>query len=264
MSRAFVGVTFLLCVMMFCASVSGAFATWRYAEDPAVEAEQGLQLKLYHSIFVPEEMPSDEVAVVQRLNDILNGDYNTDKITDSLDYLINETIQVYWGGNIYAYVIRKLARGQKSLQQKFGGAISVAVKLTKGWFGSGLSIVKKWLGLAEGGVFANGQWKPIQGYASGGIPSPSEVFVARESGPELVGSIGGHTGVMNNDQIVASVSNGVAKAMAESNAILRQQNRILTNILAKEFGISSKDIFNAVRSENQNYMNRTGNNAFAL
>lgn len=102
MSRSFVGVTFLLCVMLFCASVSGAFATWWYAEDPAVEAEQGLQLKLYHSIFVPEDMPSDEVAVVQRLNDILNGDYNTDKITDSLDYLINETIQVYWGGNIYA------------------------------------------------------------------------------------------------------------------------------------------------------------------
>lgn len=116
----------------------------------------------------------------------------------------------------------------------------------------------------EGGVFSNGGWKPIQSYASGGLPGPSEVFVARESGPELVGTIGGHTGVMNNDQIVASVSNGVAKAMSESNAILRQQNRILTNILAKEFGISSRDIFNAVRSENQNYMNRTGNNAFAL
>lgn len=116
----------------------------------------------------------------------------------------------------------------------------------------------------EGGVFSNGRWRPIQSYATGGMPSSSEVFVAREAGPELVGTIGGHTGVMNNDQIVASVSNGVAKAMAESNAILRQQNRILTNILAKEFGISSKDIFNAVRSENQNYMNRTGNNAFAL
>ena len=39
------------------------------------------------------------------------------------------------------------------------------------------------------------------------------MFVAREKGPELVGTIKGHTGVMNNDQIVASVSAGVAKAI---------------------------------------------------
>lgn len=139
--------------------------------------------------------------------------------------------------------------------------------VTSGWeyVSSKWKQFKQWLaGKAEGGVLSNGKWKPIQGYASGGMPSSGQLFQARESGPELVGTIGGHTGVMNNDQIVASVSNGVAKAMAESNAILRQQNRILTNILAKEFGISSKDIFNAVRSENQNYMNRTGNNAFAL
>ena len=102
MSRAFVGVTFLICATLFCASVSGVFATWRYAEDSVVEQEQEVQLNLYHAIFVPEEMPSDEVAVVQRLNDILNGNYSTETITDSLDYLINETIQVYWGGNRYA------------------------------------------------------------------------------------------------------------------------------------------------------------------
>lgn len=39
-----------------------------------------------------------------------------------------------------------------------------------------------------------------------------QLFIAREAGPELVGTLGGHTAVMNNDQIVASVSNGVAMA----------------------------------------------------
>ena len=40
------------------------------------------------------------------------------------------------------------------------------------------------------------------------------MFIAREKGPELVGTLGGHTAVMNNDQIVASVSAGVAKAIS--------------------------------------------------
>ena len=66
---------------------------------------------------------------------------------------------------------------------------------------------------AKGGIFANGRWSPIESYASGGFPS-GQFFLARESGPELVGTLGGHTAVMNNDQIVASVSSGVARAIS--------------------------------------------------
>jgi hypothetical protein len=66
---------------------------------------------------------------------------------------------------------------------------------------------------ADGGVYKNGIWYPITSYASGGFPS-GEMFLAREAGPELVGTIGGNTAVMNNDQIVASVSAGVAQAVA--------------------------------------------------
>lgn len=68
---------------------------------------------------------------------------------------------------------------------------------------------------AGGGIFSGGQWHNIQGYASGGSPRTSQLFFARENGmPELVGTLGGHTAVMNNDQIVASVSAGVARAIA--------------------------------------------------
>lgn len=51
------------------------------------------------------------------------------------------------------------------------------------------------------------------GYASGGFPDEGELFVAREAGPELVGSIGNRTAVANNDQIVAAVSDGVYQAV---------------------------------------------------
>lgn len=50
--------------------------------------------------------------------------------------------------------------------------------------------------------------------AGGGFVSSGELFVAREAGPELVGSIGGQTAVANNDQIVTAVSAGVAQAVA--------------------------------------------------
>ena len=51
----------------------------------------------------PEEMPGDEISLIQRLSDILNQKYTEENIADSRDYLINETIQVYWqpGANPY-------------------------------------------------------------------------------------------------------------------------------------------------------------------
>lgn len=67
---------------------------------------------------------------------------------------------------------------------------------------------------ASGGVYVNNHWNNITRYASGGLPKGSQLFWAREAGPELVGTLGGHTAVMNNDQIVASVSAGVARAIS--------------------------------------------------
>ena len=49
--------------------------------------------------------------------------------------------------------------------------------------------------------------------AQGGFPELGQMFIARESGAELVGNIGGRTAVMNNDQIVESVSAGVYQAV---------------------------------------------------
>lgn len=77
-------------------------------------------------------------------------------------------------------------------------------------------------GIATGGVFKNGKWSPVTAYANGGAPNMGQMFIAREAGPELVGKIGGHTAVMNNDQIVSSVAAGVASANSTQNALLRQ------------------------------------------
>lgn len=55
----------------------------------------------------------------------------------------------------------------------------------------------------------------ISWYAQGGLPNVGELFMAREAGPELVGSFGGQNAVMNNQQIVQAVSQGVAQAVSQ-------------------------------------------------
>ena len=71
---------------------------------------------------------------------------------------------------------------------------------------------------ASGGVFTpNGQKLDVRRFASGGLPPIGQMFVAREKGPELVGKIGSHTAVMNNDQIVSSVASGVYDAVYKAN-----------------------------------------------
>ena len=56
-------------------------------------------------------------------------------------------------------------------------------------------------------------WK-IPGLASGGFVDSGQLFISRERGPEMVGTIGNQTAVANNDQIVAAVSAGVANAVS--------------------------------------------------
>ena len=75
-------------------------------------------------------------------------------------------------------------------------------------------------------------------YAMGGFPSVGELFISRESGPELVGTMGGRTAVANNDQIVAGIQNGVAQANSEQNELLRQQNRLLAALLKKDLVVT--------------------------
>ena len=54
-------------------------------------------------------------------------------------------------------------------------------------------------------------YNPVRGgmFASGGFPPEGELFISRENGPEMVGTIGGRTAVANNDQIVEGIRAGV-------------------------------------------------------
>ena len=89
--------------------------------------------------------------------------------------------------------------------------------------------------VSHGAGMAGMEMIDFQAKADGGFVNSGQLFVAREAGPELVGTIGGRTAVANNDQIIAGVASGVAAGQEEQNALLRKQNEILTRLLAKEF-----------------------------
>ena len=130
--------------------------------------------------------------------------------------------------------------------------VSVKVNALKGWSGT----VQKALGIAESfklkfklpkiGIdwgekeYAGFTIKYPVGfhtYAQGGFPDVGQMFIAREAGPELVGTIGGRTAVANNDQIVEGISEGVEWANAKQNALLAEQNSLLRQLLEKDFGV---------------------------
>ena len=109
----------------------------------------------------------------------------------------------------------------------------------------------------DGGVFVNGSWKPIQQFALGGMPNQGQLFYAREAGPELVGTIGGNTAVMNNNQIVESVSAGVYSAVVAA----LSQSKGLSNVTIQVEG-DPNGIFRVVKKKANEYQRMTGNPAF--
>ncbi len=104
---------------------------------------------------------------------------------------------------------------------------------------------------ADGGVYYNGKWHNVKAFAGGGQPS-GELFLAREAGPELVGTIGGRTAVMNNDQIVASVSDGVYRAMTQAMSSGNGNTHV-------HLYIDGKQVYESVVDQNNQIYKRTGN-----
>lgn len=91
-----------------------------------------------------------------------------------------------------------------------GAAIGAAIGLTAGGIVAA-TIQNPEVNLGNTGPSEKKSTKPR--YATGGFPSMGQMFIAREAGPELVGTIGGRNAVVNNNQIVESVSSGVYKAV---------------------------------------------------
>ena len=146
----------------------------------------------------------------------------------------------------------------KAMNGVIGAVESVLNGIIKGINGlvGGFNKVVQWaadvLGKDWGGVnlVSEVTFKKINvpTYATGGFPEQGQMFIAREAGAEMVGNIGRRTAVVNNEQIVASVSAGVAEANSEQTSLLKEQNALLRALLEKESSvrIDGKDLTKSV------------------
>lgn len=90
-------------------------------------------------------------------------------------------------------------------------------------------------------------------FASGGFPTEGQLFIAREAGPEMVGTINGSTAVANNDQIVSGISAGVSNANAP---VVSAIYTLISAVQDKDFSVSIGD--DAIGRANARYQNTRG------
>lgn len=89
--------------------------------------------------------------------------------------------------------------------------IATAIQAIKDFFSMKSINARVDAATADGSIY-------LQGFATGGFPDEGQLFMARESGPELVGTMGGRTAVANNQEITEGIRQAVYDAMTASNA----------------------------------------------
>lgn len=168
----------------------------------------------------------------------------TDKKYDSISMVasfVNRTITSAFDTTIYG-MLASFADWIKG--KGFDSDLPMRAYLSSVYVTSAVSHKLEAIFGANGGVYSGGRWRKIQQYASGGlVGNTGQMFIAREKGPELVGTLGGHTAVMNNDQIVASVSNGVARAISNIKFIANNATPtvVATRPIGGTIGTSNND-----------------------
>ena len=146
---------------------------------------------------------------------------------DGIKKYYNENIKKYW---TLEYWQEKIDSAFAiDWDSAFGGILEGALKLALPLLGVIATVQKlvQWIavalfGLGQLGSRYDQRAKQIeadgsvylQGFASGGFPEEGQLFISRENGPELVGTMGGRTAVANNDQIVEGIRAGVYEAVS--------------------------------------------------
>ena len=205
--------------------------------------------------------------------DFIADSENIKKITNAIYDMVNNPAEWEALGKSLIKLIGKLLNpitwinvgtGIASLTLKLVGFDTKEVDKTFDSFMHNVKGMGKLLGDTFKNLFkGNWDWKPnfknyfnIPKKADGGFVSSGQMFVAREAGPEIVGSIGGRTAVANNDQIVQAVSLGVYNAVVDAMGKTSGGSQPIT------VQIDGREVFTAVRNQNNNFKRRTGASAF--
>lgn len=145
------------------------------------------------------------------------------------------------------------------VRDRIHGAVNVTVNLVKGKVDTFTKKARKWLGLSTGGYITGSGI--VHQFASGGIIGNSGVsyfangtanagahgslFVAGESGAEIVGHLNGQTEVLNKSQISMAMRSAVISGMAQFTGYWRNmtsQMTVCTNAIINSILVSSETL----------------------
>jgi phage-related protein len=214
-------------------ALGGAFYT--YVIKPVADAIASVANLFYEEAIKP---------VIEKLSKVGKWVYDNfiSPIVEKLVWLRDKAIELF--KEVGTTVVTFVSESFKAVINGILAAIESTINMFLRMLNGAISIINKIPGVNITKV----ELLTIPRLADGGFVNEGQMFIAREAGPEMVGSIGNRTAVVNNDQIVAGIANGVAEANGEQNALLREQNALLRAILEKESGVylDGKTLTNSV------------------
>lgn len=121
-------------------------------------------------------------------------------------------------GEIFVNIKDGILSGFKKVVNGIIGGLNSAIAVPFNGINSALRTIKNIniLGLTPFSGLRTISVPSIPYLAKGGVVDAGQLFVARERGPELVSNVGRKTAVMNNDQIVDAVAQGVYSAVVSA------------------------------------------------
>lgn len=153
-----------------------------------------------------------------------------DKIHTAIRRFVTETLPK-WGESITSWATTTLPRLIESIGKWFENLpamlVNVGQEMVIGlwngivslidWLGGNISAFFNNLFGGFGVGFVKGMTHVFGGrYASGGFPSTGELFLAREAGPELVGTMNGQNAVANNQEITEGIYRAAYQAFTDA------------------------------------------------
>lgn len=161
------------------------------------------------------------------VNGIKSAASNTNKEMDKVAKKRSATVS--FTTEDYVKTKEKVDTVQKMLDALSGKTYSTKLKMTVEALNGGTS--------GQQLVVHNYWGSGLTAYAEGGYPKMGDLFIANEAGPELVGTINGKTAVSSNQEITG-IADAVYDTGEEEATLLREQNQLLRQLLAKNTNIS--------------------------
>ena len=126
------------------------------------------------------------------------------------DELFGFSTRVATAGNASADMAETITANMQAIRDQIAATASTSIQGEN--TGNGIffkaQIGQAWTKIARAFGYSVGK------FADGGFPATGDLFFANESGPELVGTMGSHTAVANNDQIIEGIRQGVYEAVS--------------------------------------------------